>query len=106
RENGHQYPYGHKLCLSGSLRYTVVLNDKIGDRPSIGMLHEPQHSDHTMGYKIQETGGGNTNDNAGLEANIKNIAFGFTYQTPASQHITQGRTEFINKYLTHITYTF
>ena len=105
-ENQDEYLYGNKLSLSGSLYYNLVLNEKIVVRPNMGMLHETQQRDYTMGYKIQETGGYNTNYSAGLEANIKNIAVGFTYQTPASQHISQGRTELINKYLTHITYTF
>jgi hypothetical protein len=105
-QNSDDYRYGNKLSIGGSLYYNASLGESLKIRPNIGILHESQQKDHTMGYKIDETGGYNTNLNVGLEANIKNIAVGFTYQTPASQHISKGRTELINKFLTHVTFTF
>jgi hypothetical protein len=105
-ENSDDYRYGNKLTVGGNLYYNTSLGESVKIRPNLGLLHESQEKDHTMGYKIDEAGGYNTNYTMGLEANIKNIAVGFTYQTPASQHISQGRTELINKFLTHVTYTF
>ncbi|MCA5003662.1 transporter [Sphingobacterium bovistauri] len=105
-ENKDDYLYGNKLTVSGSIYYNTVISESITLRPNVGLMHETQEKDHTMGYKIDGTGGYNTNINMGIEANIKNIALGFTYQKPTKQEISQGRTQLINKFLTHITFTF
>lgn len=105
-KNRDEYQYGNKTTLNGSFYYNASLAKGIKVRPNIGIQYEKQVKDHTMGYEIEETGGYNTNLPIGFESTIKNVAFGVTYQKPLSQHISQGRTELINKFLTHITYTF
>ena len=105
-KNEDEYQYGNKITLNGSLYYNTSINNAINIRPNAGFQYETQEKDHSMGFKMDETGGHNTNINLGVETTVKNIAIGFSYQAPLSQHISQGRTELINKFLTHITFTF
>lgn len=105
-KNNDKYQYGNKLTLNGSVYYNTSLSEIIKLRPNLGIQHDTQARDQTMGYKIEQTGGYNTNLNVGLESTIKNIAIGFSYQTPLSQYVSHGRTELLNKFLTHMTFTF
>lgn len=105
-KNNDDYRYGDKLSLNSSLYYQVKVNEQTQIRPNIGLVYESQQKDHTMSYKIEETGGYNTNYNFGVESNSGNIALGVTYQAPLKQHISQGRTELTNKLLAHVSYTF
>lgn len=105
-KNRDEYQYGNKLTLNGSIYYNSSLSDAVKLRPNVGIQHDAQARDETLGYKIEQTGGYNTNYNVGLESTIKNIAIGFTYQAPLSQYVSHGRTELVNKFLTHITFTF
>lgn len=105
-KNPDEYQYGNKTTISSSFYYNVSLNDDFKIRPNVGLHYENQGKDQTMEYKIEETGGNNTNLNIGVETNLKSFAVGFTYQTPIQQKISSGRTEIINKFLTHITFTF
>jgi len=104
--NSDEYQYGNKLTLNGSVYYNASVNEKIKLRPNVGIQHDTQARDQTMGFKIEQTGGYNTNLNVGLESTINNIAIGFSYQTPLSQFVSYGRTELVNKFLTHVTFTF
>jgi len=105
-KNGDDYQYGNKLTLNGSIYYNASLTDAVKLRPNVGMQYDTQARDQTMGYKIEQTGGYNTNLNVGLESTIKNIAIGFSYQAPLTQNVSNGRTELVNKFLTHLTFTF
>lgn len=105
-ENNDQYRYGDRLTMNGSIYYNTALNEQVNIRPHLGLQHEIQQKDYTMGYKIDETGGYNTNLLVGIESGINQIAVGATYQTPINQHISQGRTELKNKFLVHVSYTF
>ncbi|NGM71731.1 transporter [Sphingobacterium sp. SGL-16] len=105
-KNKDDYQYGNKLTLNGSVYYNTALSSDIKLRPNVGLQYENQAKDHTMDYQIDETGGYNTNTNLGLEATVRGLAFGFSYQTPIAQNISKGRTELVNKFLTHLTFTF
>lgn len=104
--NNEQYRYGNKLSMNSAIYYNINLSNQINIRPNVGVQHEIQQKDHTMSYKLDETGGNNTNILLGIESSIKNIAFGVTYQSPIHQHINQGRTELKHKFLVHLSYTF
>lgn len=105
-KNGDDYRYGNKLTLNVSIYYNTSLRDGVKLRPNVGIQYDKQARDQTMGYKIEQTGGYNTNLNIGLESTIKNIAIGFSYQAPLTQSVSNGRTELVNKFLTHLTFTF
>lgn len=105
-KNKDDYQYGNKLTLNGSLYYNTSITNQIKIRPNVGLQYEAQEKDYTMGYKIEETGGYNTNLNLGLEVAVKSIALGLSYQAPIDQDINRGRTELVNKFLTHVTFVF
>ncbi|MGN0003185.1 MAG: transporter [Sphingobacterium composti] len=105
-KNSDEYQYGNKLTLNGSVYYNILLKEKYRFRPNIGIQHDTQARDKSMGYKIDHTGGYNTNINIGLESTINNLAVGFTYQEPLSQYVSHGRTELQNKFLIHLTFMF
>lgn len=104
--NKDQYRYGNKLTMNSTIYYNINLSNPVNIRPNAGLQHEIQQKDYTMDYKIDETGGYNTNILIGIESSLKKFALGFTYQAPLNQQINQGRTELKSKFLTHLSYTF
>ena len=105
-ENKDDYRYGNKLTANANIYYHTQLPYQINIRPHIGLQYENQAKDQTIQYKLEETGGENTNLILGIETNFKMMAIGTNYQIPIKQNINNHRTEINKKLSAHITYTF
>ncbi|WP_140938371.1 transporter family protein [Sphingobacterium lumbrici] len=105
-ENADDYRYGDKISANVSAYYKINLGIDKRLAPNIGVAYEHQQKDHTLGYRLTETGGSLVNSILGLETNFKQLSLGINYQLPLQQDLGKRRIESGNKFLTHISYSF
>ena len=105
-ENKDHYRYGDKLAANASAYYKIALGNEIRIAPNAGVNFENQQKDHNNSFLVNETGGNIVNATAGLEANIKRLSVGVSFQTPMHQNLGQGRVDAGNRLLTHVSFSF
>ncbi len=105
-ENKDDYQYGNKIAGNASAYYKIALGPNSRIAPNVGLSFEKQGKDHSMGFKVDETGGHLLNASLGLEANFNRISVGASFQTPIHQDLGRGRIDAGNRMLTHLSYSF
>lgn len=104
--NKDKYRYGNKFSSNLLAYYKISLGENKRLAPNIGLNYETQAKDHTMGFRVDETGGNILNGIIGLEANINRLSIGANIQNPLKQDLGQGRIEANHKIFTHISFAF
>lgn len=105
-ENKDKYRYGNKIAANASAYYKIALGSDSRIAPNVGMTFEKQQKDHNNDFLVTETGGHLVNASFGLEASIKRISIGASYQTPLDQNLGHGRIDAGNRLLTHVSFSF
>ncbi|MEI6184097.1 MAG: hypothetical protein WCP65_01115 [Bacteroidota bacterium] len=97
------YKFGDKLSANSIGYYRIACKNGNYVSPNIGVMYENTATNTLSGVSVASTGGYLASGSAGVEWNIKKIAFGINAALPISQNYAQGQTTLSWKGNSHIT---
>lgn len=103
--NTNNYKFGNKL--TGSLSFMFVQQiRKIGVMPNLGFYTEQSAENLSGDVAISDSGGSANFATGGIEAYWKKLSIGFSYRTPFSQNLANGRIVARDRLMAHVTFLF
>lgn len=106
-ENSYGYRYGNKLTANLQAYYKIKLASALTVAPNAGLLYETARQDTEDGkYKVDMSGGDITMGSVGLEATLKRLSVGLSFQQPLEQDLANGSVQAGNRLVVHTTFMF
>jgi hypothetical protein len=104
-QSASNFKFGNRFSATAFIFHSFQIK-KIGISPNAGLLYENLSANETHNIQINDTGGNVLLFGTGIEARLKNIAFGFNAQLPAMQNLSGGQTNTKVRGMVHLSYMF
>lgn len=103
--NKDEYKFGN-AARGGLAAFYIFKLNQLTIMPNVGISWEIFQNNKQFGESFSDTGGWASLYNAGAEIYYRNVAFGFSYSTPAGQKLFSGKVASNDRVTAHFTIMF